>query len=649
MTRPKGQDTSALESSPTLAAHASAPTLAAPTTWAPDEIVDMRPTLLSERSIDARYDALRTLGAGGMGEVWLCKDRRIGREIAQKRMHGTNALDGAARLRFEREARVQGQLEHPAIVPVYDLGQNDAGETFFTMKRVRGRTLAEVLTASAEGDAEMRRRFSQRRLLSAFSNVCLAVDFAHAHGVLHRDIKPENVMLGDYGEVYLLDWGISRVAAGDTEAVRAEDAAARKVEAPVGAQTVAGAVLGTPGYMSPEQERGAVEELGPTTDVYALGAVLFEILAGERLHRGQNVAELLASTLLGEVESRPSLRAPSADIPPELDALCVRATAVNPNERVPSARSLSEAVEQFLDGDRDSTLRREAASRLAEQATDAARAAIDDDDLGARGRASSQASRALALDPDNRPALEVVFELLTRPPRVVPPEARASLERAQVTAVRAFFRQAVLTFVSYGVFFPILLAVGVREWGTFAALIVTWAATVGLAWAASRVDRAESHVISAFMVAALLLNVLASRFAGPFLFVPIVLAVNLLSLGLNPGRQRHTVYVIASALVVPTLFALERFGILPATSVFASDGLHVIPRLAAFGPGWFATLIVVATVMPILTGASVVNPMIARTETAEAALHLQAWQLRQMLPERAAASRVSSVLARPSA
>src|SRR5262249_4049186 len=160
---------------------------------------------------------------------------------------------------------------------------------------------------------------SRRKLLAAFSNVCLAVHYAHARGVLHRDLKPANLMLGDFGEVYVLDWGLAKIA-GEAEA-----ADEQVVSVPDGHQTVAGAMLGTPGYPAPEVLRGQTATVA--ADVYALGAILFEILTGKRLHPAENVQKLMASTIAG-ADARASVRAPQSDVAPELEALCVECTAL---------------------------------------------------------------------------------------------------------------------------------------------------------------------------------------------------------------------------------------------------------------------------------------------------------------------------------
>lgn len=312
---------------------------------------------------DARYERHEKLGEGGMGEVHVCADARIGREVAMKLVRPARGSRPDVRRRFLREARVQGQLEHPSIVPVYDLGRDPSGAAYFTMKRVRGVTLEEVLDALRDGDVEMTAKYTRHKLLTAFSSACLAVHFAHARGVLHRDLKPSNLMLGDFGEVYVLDWGLAKTGLDEERApisagskpVSGDSATSREI-----IQTGEGAVLGTPGYMSPEQIGGDVEGLDARTDVYALGAVLFEILTLKPLHGHGDANKLMESTIRG-VDARPSARAPKREIAPELDDVCVRACALEPRDRYATAREVYDAVEAFLSGDRDVARRRELA------------------------------------------------------------------------------------------------------------------------------------------------------------------------------------------------------------------------------------------------------------------------------------------------
>jgi serine/threonine-protein kinase len=329
-----------------------------------------------------------------MGAVDLCTDRAIGREVALKRIK-PSAASPAALQRFVREARVQGQLEHPAIVPVHDLATTPEGAAFFTMKRVRGKALDEILEAVGQRDPEACARFGRRKLLSAFATVCLAVDFAHARGVLHRDLKPGNLMLGDFGEVYVLDWGLAKVLGTMPEGIDVEGAREDTIPPVVedshgsGAATEIGALMGTPGYMSPEQCRGEVDQLGPASDVYALGCILFDILYLEPLHNGRGVVERVASTLSTIKKGTP--RAVANDVPPELEALWREATALEAGDRIQTARELATRLERYLDGERDEARRRELAAEHVDAAT-----RIDTRRPEGRAEAMQALGRALA-------------------------------------------------------------------------------------------------------------------------------------------------------------------------------------------------------------------------------------------------------------
>ncbi len=211
----------------------------------------------SERSLgladpETRYEARSVLGQGGMGKVFLALDKRFGREVAMKVLRDELEDDHGIRARFVREACVQAQLEHPAILPAYDLGLDASGSLYFTMKRLRGLTLAEVLAKLQRGEPGTERRYGLHTLLSDFLDVCQAVHFAHSHGVIHRDLKPSNVMLGDYGEVYVVDWGIAKIVGGDEAGLDPRELPSRAIE-DGGPPTVAGDVVGTPGYMAPSK------------------------------------------------------------------------------------------------------------------------------------------------------------------------------------------------------------------------------------------------------------------------------------------------------------------------------------------------------------------------------------------------------------
>jgi serine/threonine-protein kinase len=216
--------------------------LAAHVTDARAEHVSLPPLVLREGAGEQRYRQDRVLGEGGMGIVTLCRDERIGRSVALKVLRHEGADDDAQR-RFLREAQLQGQLEHPAVVPVYDIATRADGSLFFTMKRVRGVTLQEIIAGLYSGDAAVAAKYPRHRLLGAFAQVCLAIEFAHRRGVVHRELQPSNVMLGDFGEVYVLDWGIAKLADGDAE----ERSSATDLAAFPDAATQTGAVLGNPG------------------------------------------------------------------------------------------------------------------------------------------------------------------------------------------------------------------------------------------------------------------------------------------------------------------------------------------------------------------------------------------------------------------
>jgi serine/threonine-protein kinase len=400
-----------------------------------------------------RYPILDILGQGGMGEVLSGRDELIGRAVAIKRLRVENPSPEIL-ARFLREARIQGRLEHPAVVPVHELQQAANEQPFFVMKQLAGTTLADVIPKLALGNVRAIEDFSLQRLLRAFAEVCLAIEFAHTKRVVHRDLKPANIVLGDFGEVYVLDWGIARITE-DAEESKGEGF--QDIGTVVGdPHTVAGAILGTPGYIAPEQIRGDYF-LDGRADVYSLGCILFEILALSPLHpRGQAA---LASALAG-TDARPSVRAPARDVPPELDLICVKATQVDPAQRFETARQLHDAVQHFLDGNRDHELRRELArTELAE----ARRALGAGNGPTERRDALRAAARALALDPTDRESADLVGHLMLEPPTEMPVEVERELESLDLDALRASARFGMFAAIAYLAFFPILYWIGFHE------------------------------------------------------------------------------------------------------------------------------------------------------------------------------------------
>ncbi|HEV3081218.1 MAG TPA: serine/threonine-protein kinase, partial [Gemmataceae bacterium] len=218
----------------------------------------------------ARYSLTRLYGEGGLGKVWVARDNDLGRDVALKEIKPEQAQHPEACQRFLREAQVTGQLEHPNIVPVYELARrSEDQQPFYCMRLVRGQTLREAIAAYHEREKEGKSEpLELRRLLGAFVNVCQAIGYAHARGVVHRDLKPANVVLGAFGEVVVLDWGLARLV--DEQAP--EEVAVHVNPPAATAATVAGQQVGTPAYMAPEQAEGRLDQIDGRTDVYGLGA-----------------------------------------------------------------------------------------------------------------------------------------------------------------------------------------------------------------------------------------------------------------------------------------------------------------------------------------------------------------------------------------
>jgi serine/threonine-protein kinase len=593
---------------------------------------DLPPDLLADSSFDARYEMRDTLGEGGMGLVRACVDRRIGREIAIKSVRSGKGSRGGAGIRFLREACVQGQLEHPAIVPVYDLGRDADGTLYFTMKRVRGVTFEHIIDALRAGDEEAVRQFTRRKLLGAFANVCLAVDFAHARGVVHRDLKPGNVMLGDFGEVYVLDWGLAKVV-GDPDPRLASGPPVASGSDP-GAKTVVGATMGTPGYMSPEQARGAKVDL--RTDVYALGAILFELLALEPLHDHTTPEVARESTLAG-ADARPSVRSPRLDVPPELDAVCVRATQRTAEDRYGTARELVDAVERYLDGDRDLARRRELAREHGRAAKELAARVLGGESNAEplRAQALHEVGRAIALDPSNEDAVETLMRLMTSPPAKMPAGARAALQQETRNSMRLAGTIATITYLLWFTYLPLMLWMGVRSWTMWGVQTATWLLAAAGAYHSSRNPSGDGKPSPWLWIPATVGVSLTATFFGPYVLVPILAVMGSMLLHIAPARSHRPLVVLLNCLAVAVPAGLELTGVLPPSYVVRDGSIQLVPAMLDLPPVQTHAFLLFASMSLVVTSSVIMGRFRETITRIETKMHVQAWQLQQLVPEQA--------------
>lgn len=337
-------------------------------------------TLDETSGTSKRYQTLKQVGQGGMGDVIQCSDKTIGRTVAMKVIKPDFAKDEVQRMRFLEEAQITGQLEHPNIVPIHELGQDEDGNLYFTMKMVKGRSLEELIWENKTG----LRHVSLASLLNIFLKICDAIAFAHAKGVLHRDLKPANVMVGDFGEVLVMDWGLAKIrpetngsgvhteapqevnlgtidrsryseedgARNDDEignsslyfsgSVRSVRSQSRMID------TKFGEIQGTPIYMAPEQALGTTNLVDHRTDIYSLGAILYEILTFKRPIEGSELKDVLQKVADGNI-APPEERTPLRKIPQELSRICMKAMAREPERRFQTVRLLEKEINYHVE------------------------------------------------------------------------------------------------------------------------------------------------------------------------------------------------------------------------------------------------------------------------------------------------------------
>jgi serine/threonine-protein kinase len=296
-----------------------------------------------------RYRDLGRIASGGCGDVRRALDTQFDRVVAVKLLRWEHVASPRMRGRFLVEARATARLEHPGIVAVHERGELPDGRLWFSMKEVRGRTLGDVSdevhrSAGPGGTGQAPSGWTFRRLVDAFARICQAVAFAHRRGVVHRDLKPDNLMLGDLGEVLVMDWGLARDMGDDDHDVPSPPLPQVARSARI---THVGEIMGTPSYMPPEQARG--ERGGPQSDVYALGAILYCLLAGHAPYHGSAIG-VIRQVLAGPPPPVIEAARDGLPVPPELASICDRAMARDPARRHADAAALADGVVAWLDG-----------------------------------------------------------------------------------------------------------------------------------------------------------------------------------------------------------------------------------------------------------------------------------------------------------
>ncbi len=315
------------------------------------------------RDQDRKYKLCSEIAHGGMGRVMEAQDTNLHRSIAMKVMLDPNTASRQRILRFIEEARITSQLQHPGIVPIHELGIGRSGNVFYTMKRISGKTLREILKELKEGNAEIISKYPLNRLLNILMRVSDAIAYAHSMGVVHRDLKPDNIMIGDYGEVLVLDWGLAKVI-GHGEHGNAAVSDAKGLQEPPGVkghfhnndsdsddvlETMEGKIIGTPGYMSPEQARGQIGRIDERSDVYSLGAILYHMLKLESTVGISTTVDRKAALEIireGRIEPLKETR----HVTKPLIAITMKALSLRPKDRYRTVKSFQADLDAYMEG-----------------------------------------------------------------------------------------------------------------------------------------------------------------------------------------------------------------------------------------------------------------------------------------------------------
>jgi serine/threonine-protein kinase len=488
-----------------------------------------------------RYAIGERLWLGTRTEIVAAHDPRVDRAVAVKRLLGTPAPGDVER--FLHEASVQGRLEHPAVVPVLDVGVDEVGRPYLVMRQVRGATLAHAIERRLAGDREAEERFPVRRLLGAFVDVCLAVEYAHALEIVHDDLRTANVLLGDFGEVYLLEWARARkLGEGDA-----------------------------------------------ANDVAALGAILSRIVTGRF-------------------------------VAPELLDACAAAEA----RELTSARELAAIVQRWLDGVRDVRRRRELGTEHRERA----RAAFT---AGDAATAMAEARSAIALDPGDVAAGEILGRLVLTPPSEDSPEAAAAIRASDHAEMRSQAKIAALSYLAVPAFVPLLLWPGVLPgaWPVLVLLALTGASLIGLALLAAT-DRIRERWVWTSILGNVVLISLFARVCSPLLAVPAMVVTLTMTAMTVPTLRPWWLVPVVMAFPSLGMWGLEALGVLEAT-IWTTGSAIVVTSDVIHLPQWpaFAVLALHSTTLILVAGHYTWR---LSHESREARIRLlsQAWHLEQL-------------------
>lgn len=602
------------------------------------------------REFHERFSPEEVVAIGGMGELKRYRDTALARDVVVKAIRDDIRESDLARQRFLREARIQANLQHPCIVPVYDIGNLTRPDVYFTMAHIGGVTLRDVIAGLAAREPSLERRFSRRTLLDAFSRVCLAVAYAHERGVIHRDLKPENVMLGEYGEVYVIDWGIARQ---DERHDRRSSGAALRQEDPdavlpvvsyeeddgeVGELTEAGATLGTLEYMAPEQYLSSGSRPDERSDVYSLGAILYEILSLKPFRAGKDRAEVVK--IVWRETWKPVERPSPEGLSPELDAVWRRATAMKPRDRFQSARELNDALVGQLDAERDMQRRREEAlSHAASAAMEVASLKESPADAEERRRrALKSLGMALAVDPSQSEGLSQLVQSLLEEPGDDEPDVKhavASEERKHITSSTGTSASFFALWFAFLVLGSFLLGVRSRTAMTLSGALVL--ALIGYNFWVWRSEKGPRRHMLAMMPLVFLAVGITSSVFGPLVLVPslatAMFAGFTITLRFEPRARILGMILSTGAVVVPAL--LEATGLLSPSYVFEDGKITILPRMVDFPVHATPALMLATGIAVVIMGNLLTLQSVTALSASQRSALTQAVRLRHLLPVRA--------------